>query len=120
MLSDREKEKYRARLKPHGTVKDHKTEIGMKIKAAREKTDLSQEDVAELLGVEVRTIRRHENGETICSFEQLMDYCDLYECQMDDLLPDEMIPYLSLMDRIDPAALKTLQLVIGKTLTRTA
>lgn len=120
MLSYKELEKFRARLKHHGTVEEYQTEIGKNIKTARKKTKLSQEDVALLLEVDAVTIRRHETGKNMCSLGQLINYCRLYECKMDDLLPKEMIPYLSTMNGMEPVVLQELQLAIEKTLTKIA
>ena len=95
MLSYNELEKYKARIKPQNSVRVLKAEIGQNLRRMRDKTGLKQEDVCEILGLSRRSISRYENGETGCSLEQLIIFCQLYECKLDDLLPKEMAPYVS-------------------------
>lgn len=120
LLSDKELQEYRARISTQGTADAHRSEIGRNLQKVRENTHLSQEDVAEILGVSGKTIGRYERGEVMCSIELLNSFCLIYECKLVDLLPKEMIPNVSELEAVDPVVLKTLQVVIGNTLSRTA
>lgn len=120
MLSNKELQEYRARIRPQGTAEAYRSEIGRNLKKARENIHLSQEDVAEILEVSRKTIGRYERGEVSCSIEQLDKFCCLYGCRLVDLLPKKMLPNVSELEAVDPALLKTLQVIIGNTLSRTA
>ena len=120
MLSDKELKKYRSRIKTQGTEDDHKAEIGTKLQKAREKTHLSQDDVAEILGLSGRTIGRYERGEVMCSLEQLNVFCQLYECKLVDLLPKDMLPNVSELETFDPVMLNKMSQLFENALSRTA
>ena len=61
-------------------------EIGSKIKDARMKTNLTQEQVAELLGVSRQTISNWETGKSYPDIVSVIKMSDLYEVSLDYLL----------------------------------
>lgn len=109
MLTSDELNRYRAKLKPQHTTEEHKKEIGGNLQRARKKTVLTQEDVAEILGWGGRKVGRIENGETSCSLEDILSLCQIYDCNLMEILPSDFIPYASAVSGMDLAVLKVLQ-----------
>lgn len=97
MLSDDELKRYRELLNAQNDSTYFKKEIGANLKNARANTPLTQEDVAEIFDCDPRKIRRYENGEVMCSLTQLISFCKVYKCTLEDLMPAETISYVSLM-----------------------
>ena len=64
-------------------------EIGTKIKAARQNANLSQEQVAEALGVSRQTISNWENEKTYPDIVSVVKMSDLYHISLDHLLKEE-------------------------------
>lgn len=60
--------------------------ISDKIKEAREKSGLTQEQVAEELLVSRQTISNWENGKTLPDIVSILNMSDLYQISLDDLL----------------------------------
>lgn len=109
LLTSDQLNRYRAKLKPQHTTEEHKKEIGGNLQRARKKTGLTQEDVTEILGWGGRKVGRIENGETMCSPEDILSLCQIYDCNLMEILPSDFIPYISAVSGMDPAALKVLQ-----------
>ena len=82
MLTSDQLNSYRAKLKPQHTTEEHKKEIGGNLQRARKKTGLTQEDVAEILGWGGRKVGRIESGETLCSPEDILSLCQIYDCNL--------------------------------------
>lgn len=61
-------------------------EIGSKIKEARAKSELTQEQVAEVLGVSRQTISNWENGKSYPDIVSVIKMSDLYDVSLDYLL----------------------------------
>lgn len=64
--------------------------IGNKIGFYRNERTLSQEKLAELVGVERNTITRYENGQSLPKITILMRIAKDLQVQIPDLLPDLM------------------------------
>ena len=84
MLTSDQLNSYRAKLKPQHTTEEHKKEIGGNLQKARKKTGLTQEDVTEILGWGGRKVGRIESGETLCSPEDILSLCQIYDCSLID------------------------------------
>ena len=109
MLTSDQLNRYRAKLKPQHTTEEHKKEIGGNLQKARKKTGLTQEDVTDILDWGGRKVGRIENGETLCSLEDMLSLCQIYECCLTEILPKDCIPYFSAVYALDPTILKALQ-----------
>lgn len=118
MLTSDQLNRYRAKLKPQHTTEEHKKEIGGNLQRARKKTGLTQEDVAEILGWGGRKVGRIESGETLCSPEDILSLCQIYDCNLSEILPNDFIPYVSAVSGMDPAVLKVLQSSINTMIDR--
>ena len=118
LLTSDELNRYRAKLKPQHTTEEHKKEIGGNLQRARKKTGLTQEDVAEILGWGGRKVGRIESGETLCSPEDILSLCQIYDCNLMEILPSDFIPYISAVSGMDPVALKVLQGYINTVIDR--
>lgn len=75
-------------------------DIGIKIKNARIKANLTQEQVAEALGVSRQTISNWENGKTYSDIVSVVKMSDLYDISLDHLLKEEkpMSDYLDYLE----------------------
>ena len=75
-------------------------EIGFKIKNARIKANLTQEQVAEALGVSRQTISNWENEKTYPDIVSVVKMSDLYDISLDHLLKEEqsMSNYLDYLE----------------------
>lgn len=60
-----------------------------KIQCARIKSGYSQEKVSEVLSVTVRTVQHYEAGDTEPGRTNLKKMAILFNCSVDDLMPDE-------------------------------
>lgn len=54
--------------------------------AMRVHRKMTQKNAAKRLDVDVSTLRRWENGQSAPDYDQLMDVCRLYDCQLGDLI----------------------------------
>ncbi len=75
-------------------------DIGIKIKNSRIKANLTQEQVAEALGVSRQTISNWENGKTYPDIVSVIKMSDLYDISLDHLLKEEkpMSNYLDYLE----------------------
>lgn len=115
MLSDDELKRYRELLNAQNDSTYFKKEIGANLKNARANTPLTQEDVAEIFDCDPRKILRYENGEVMCSLTQLISFCKVYKCTLEDLMPAETISYVSSLAGMDTEMLKSMINVFRKT-----
>ena len=67
--------------------------LKISLKAARTNANLSQKEVAELLGVSNKTVHKWEKGETSPSAKYVGALCDLYKMPYDniDFLPTDSL-----------------------------
>lgn len=74
--------------------------IGFKIKNARVKANLTQEQVAEVLGVSRQTVSNWENEKTYPDIVSVIKMSDLYDISLDHLLKEEqpMSNYLNYLE----------------------
>lgn len=115
-LSEGQIQNYRAKLNFHKSVEDYNKEIGKNLKKARKRTPLTQANVAEILFTTEREIGRIETGKVTCSLEQLNQFRLLYDCKMDEILPNDMIKGLSNLHAADMAEVKNMYDKLGSLL----
>lgn len=75
-------------------------DIGIKIKNARIQANLTQEQVAEALGVSRQTISNWENGKTYPDIISVIKMSDLYDISLDHLLKEEQ-PMSNYLDYLE-------------------
>ena len=63
-----------------------KTELGMRIRAARKAAHLSQTELAEILGKTMRTIQKYESGEIELSVAMTNEIARVLECESSYLM----------------------------------
>ena len=63
--------------------------IGERILKLRKEKGLSQEDVANIIGVSRQTISKWETGESNPDFDKILPLCDLYNISTDELIRGE-------------------------------
>lgn len=62
--------------------------IGYKIKAFREANNLTQEQLADLINCNFKTIGNIENNRTMPDLKQVINLCDVLNVSMDELFAD--------------------------------
>lgn len=62
-----------------------KEEVGKRLKECRDSLNLSQRDVAKLLGVAQPVYQRFEKGIFECSYEQLLRLSEIFDVSLDYL-----------------------------------
>ena len=77
--------------------------IGRTLRAFRRRRGLTQEAVAEHLGVSLQQVQKYEKGVNAVSCPKLLALADLFDCALADLLPqtEEGAPTRSPIDRAD-------------------
>lgn len=65
-------------------------EVGQRLKSRREELKLTQEYVAEMLGVSRQTISNWENGRSYPDIERIVRLSDIYELSLDELLKGDL------------------------------
>jgi transcriptional regulator with XRE-family HTH domain len=73
-------------------IRHHRREVGERIRATRKRTDLTQEQLAERMGIDSKTISRAENGIYAISLDQLARIAWALDVPSARLLPDERPP----------------------------
>ena len=63
--------------------------MNTRIKTLRIKRGLTQEKLAELVGKDAQTVRRHENGKRWPSLKDFYKYAEVLECHPAELLDDD-------------------------------
>ena len=67
------------------------TDIGKRISAKRKQLKISQEKLAELVGIGPSHMSHIENGTTVPSFEVFITLCNVLESSADELLCREIV-----------------------------
>ncbi len=62
--------------------------IGYKIKAFREANNLTQEQLADLMNCNFKTVGNLENDRTVPDLKQIINLCDVLNISMDELFAD--------------------------------
>lgn len=73
--------------------------LGEKIWRLRESRNMSQEELAEKLGVSRQTVSNWENDKAVLDAEKLAKLCTVFGVSADDMLSGEEIPQPVLQDR---------------------
>lgn len=58
----------------------------------RKRADLTQKEVADILGLDQTTVSRWERGRKLPRADRLPRIADLYHCSVDDLLRPRPVP----------------------------
>ncbi|MBQ8630984.1 MAG: helix-turn-helix transcriptional regulator [Alphaproteobacteria bacterium] len=66
--------------------------IGYKIKALRESNNLTQEQLADLMNCNFKTIGNLENDRTVPDLRQIINLCSVLKISMDALFADILVP----------------------------
>ena len=64
--------------------------LGDKIIILRKKNGLSQEELAEKLGVSRQSVSKWESNNTYPETDKIVQICNLFDCSMDDLINDKV------------------------------
>ena len=64
--------------------------FGDKLIALRKKKGLSQEELAEKLGVSRQSVSKWESNNTYPETDKIVQICNIFECTMDDLINDNI------------------------------
>lgn len=67
------------------------TDIGQRIKQKRIKKGLTQEKLAELIGIGPSHMSHLESGKTVASMDVFISLCNVLECSADELLCREIV-----------------------------
>ena len=74
------------------------TDIGRRIKQKRMEKGLTQEKLAELVGIGPSHMSHLESGKTVASMEVFIALCNILECSADELLCREIIAAKPILD----------------------
>ena len=64
--------------------------FGEKLMQLRKKQGLSQEELAEKLGVSRQSVSKWESNNTYPETEKIIQICNIFDCSMDDLINDNI------------------------------
>ena len=64
--------------------------FGDKLILLRKKKGLSQEELAEKLGVSRQSVSKWESNNTYPETDKIVQICNIFECSMDDLINDKV------------------------------
>jgi transcriptional regulator with XRE-family HTH domain len=64
--------------------------FGDKLIVLRKKNGLSQEELAEKLGVSRQSVSKWESNNTYPETDKIVQICNLFDCSMDDLINDKV------------------------------
>lgn len=67
-------------------MEEYYKEVGKRLRAAREKTKLSQEDVAQKIHSTNQRVSSFETGRTRVSLETLVRLCEIYHVEPDSIM----------------------------------
>ena len=74
------------------------TDIGQRIKQQRVKKGLTQEKLAELVGIGPSHMSHLESGKTVASMDVFINLCNVLECSADELLCREIVAAKPFLD----------------------
>lgn len=70
--------------------------ISHKLRAAREKSGMSQKRLADLLGISQQGYAHFESGERTIGLEHILRICQILKYPLSELLPDEYVTFIDL------------------------
>ena len=82
------KEQLRKKIPSKETLYNTWEVIGNSLRERREQLKYKKVDIAELLNIDVKTVSNHETANTTPSFETLLQYCSIYDCDLGYLLKE--------------------------------
>ena len=74
------------------------TDIGQRIKQQRVKKGLTQEKLAELVGIGPSHMSHLESGKTVASMDVFINLCNVLECSADEQLCREIVAAEPMLD----------------------
>ena len=74
--------------------------FGDNLKRIRREKNISQEDLADKLGVSRQSVSKWENGENYPSMQNIMCLCTIFKCKMNDIVHEDMSDIKSLDEDI--------------------
>ena len=74
--------------------------FGENLRNLRKNKNMSQETIAEKVGVSRQSISKWENGEAYPEMKNILTLCDIFECKINDLVHEDMIDLSSLDEEI--------------------
>lgn len=80
--------------------------FGDNLKQIRKHKKISQEELAEKLGVSRQSISKWETGENFPSMQNIMCLCDIFKCKINDLVHEDCIDIDSLDKEIKMSVVK--------------
>ena len=80
--------------------------IGKFIASCRKKQNLTQEQLAEKLGITYKAVSKWETGKGLPDASIMMDLCNILEISVNDLLSGEKITKEQYMDKVDENLIK--------------
>ncbi len=72
----------------------------------RKSAKMSQEKLAEKIGVSRQSVSKWENGESYPEMEKIMKLCDIFHCKINDLVHENMVDIDSLDEEIKMSVVK--------------
>lgn len=80
--------------------------FGDNLKQIRKSQKISQEELAEKLGVSRQSISKWETGENFPSMQNIMCLCDIFKCKINDLVHEDCVDIDSLDEEIKMSVVK--------------
>lgn len=80
--------------------------FGENLKQIRKSKNISQEDLAERLGVSRQSVSKWETGENYPSMFNIMCLCDIFKCKINNLVHESMPEFNSLDEEIKMSVVK--------------
>ncbi|MBQ8131329.1 MAG: helix-turn-helix transcriptional regulator [Bacilli bacterium] len=74
--------------------------FGDNLKTLRKRKSLSQEDLAERVGVSRQSVSKWETGEAYPEMNNILELCKIFHCQINDLVNDNMVDIDSLGEEV--------------------
>ena len=66
----------------------------------RKKKKISQEKLAEKIGVSRQSVSKWENGSAYPEMNRILELCKIFSCQLNDLVNDTIIDFNSLDEEV--------------------
>ena len=80
--------------------------FGENLKLIRKSRKISQEDLAEKLGVSRQSVSKWETGENYPSMQNIMCLCTIFKCQINELVHEDFVDINFLDDEIKMSIVK--------------